>query len=101
MKLLLVALGDTDRLQFSGLPQNRPEARARRQVEQFGVKQMRVLFVTESAECVGNMLSAVDQNTDGKGPNFFLFIDRKVLAAGDPLDVEWMSGKRTQLRLTD
>lgn len=75
--------------------------RAGRHVEQFGVKQLRVLFVTESPERVRNMLSAVDQITDGKGSNFFLFTDRPTLAAGDPLEVEWVSGKRQPVWLTD
>jgi len=75
--------------------------RAGRHVEQFGVKQLRVLFVTESAERVKNMLRAVDQVTGGRGSNFFLFIDQATLAAGDPLDVPWMSGKRQAVRLTD
>jgi hypothetical protein len=75
--------------------------RANRHVEQFGVKQLRVLFVTESPERVRNMLRAVDQITDGKGSNFFLFVDRQPLAGGNPLDVEWVSGKRTAVRLID
>lgn len=75
--------------------------RAGRHVEQFGVKQMRVLFVTESAERVRNMLAAVDHVTGGKGSNFFLFIDRPTLAAHDPLQVEWISGKRTPVKLID
>jgi DNA-binding PadR family transcriptional regulator len=73
----------------------------KRHVEQFGAKQMRVLFVTESAQRVRNMLSAVDQITGGKGSNFFLFVDRPALTAGDPLEVEWTSGKRAAVRLTD
>jgi hypothetical protein len=75
--------------------------RAGRHVEQFGIKQMRVLFVTESAERVRNMLAAVDQVTEGRGSNFFLFIDRPTLAANNPLDVEWVSGKRAAVKLTD
>lgn len=68
---------------------------------QFGVKQVRVLFVTESAERVRNMLSAVDRITDGKGSNFFLFVDRPMLMAGDPFQAEWMSGKRAAMKLVD
>lgn len=75
--------------------------RANRHVEQFGVKQMRVLIVTESAERVRNMLAAIDQITGGKGSNFFLLIDKATLAAGDPLTAEWTSGKRMPVRLTD
>jgi hypothetical protein len=75
--------------------------RAGRHVEQFGIKQMRVLFVTESAERVRNMLAALDQVTEGRGSNFFLFIDRPTLGASNPLDVEWVSGKRAAVKLTD
>lgn len=75
--------------------------RGGRHVQQFGVKQMRVLLVTESAERVRNMLSAVDQITEGKGSNFFLFTDQGSLAANNPLEIEWTSGKRMAGRLTD
>jgi hypothetical protein len=75
--------------------------RANRHVEQFGVKQMRVLFVTESAERVRNMLSAVEQITGGKGSNFFLFIDRPTLAATGPLETQWTSGKRAAVQIVD
>ncbi|HTV27705.1 MAG TPA: replication-relaxation family protein [Xanthobacteraceae bacterium] len=75
--------------------------KAKRHEVQFGVKQMRVLFVTESADRVRHMLSAVDHVTGGKGSNFFLFIDRPTLAAAGPLEVEWISGKRAAVRLTD
>ena len=75
--------------------------RVGRHVQQFGVKQMRVLLVTESAERVRNMLSAIDQITGGKGSNFFLLADKGSLAAGNPLEIEWTSGKRDSVRLTD
>jgi hypothetical protein len=75
--------------------------RANRHVEQFGVKQVRVLIVTESAERLSNMLSAIDKITGGKGSNFFLLIDKPTLAAGDSLQVEWTSGKRIAVKLTD
>ena len=75
--------------------------RVGRHVEQFGVKQMRVLMVTESEERVRNMLSAIDHITGDKGSNFFLLIDQAILGAGDPLEAEWTSGKRHVVRLTD
>lgn len=75
--------------------------RVNRHVEQFGVKQVRVLIVTESAERVRNMLSAIDQITGGKGSNFFLLTDKTALATGNPLEFEWTSGKRVSVRLTD
>ena len=75
--------------------------RANRHVEQFGVKQVRVLIVTESVGRVRNMLSAIDHITGGRGSNFFLLIDQATLGAGDPLEAEWTSGKRHVVRLTD
>jgi hypothetical protein len=75
--------------------------RANRHVDQFGVKQMRVLIVTESAERVKNMLSAIDQITGEKGSNFFLLTDKASLNAGNPLEIEWTSGKRLAVRLMD
>ena len=75
--------------------------RANRHVEQFGVKQMRVLIVTESVERVKNMLAAIEQLTGGKGSNFFLLTDKARFATGNPLEVEWTSGKRMAVRLTD
>jgi plasmid stabilization system protein ParE len=75
--------------------------RVGRHVQQFGVKQMRVLLVTQSPERVRNILSAIDQITGGKGSNFFLFTDQGSLSAGNPLENEWTSGKRMAVRLTD
>jgi len=75
--------------------------RANRHVEQFGVKQMRVLMVTESAERVSNMISAIDHITGGKGSNFFLLIDKASIATSGPLEATWMSGKRQPVKLTD
>lgn len=48
-----------------------------RQVEQFGVKQLRVLTVTNSEERVENMIDALRDITDGKGTNFFLLVDNR------------------------
>jgi Replication-relaxation len=72
-----------------------------RHVQQFGVKQMRVLVVTESAERVRNMLSAIGQITGGKGSNFFMLVDKPTFDAGNPLEIEWTSGKRVGAKLTD
>jgi len=68
---------------------------------QFGVKQVRVAMVTSSAERVRNMLAVIDEITEGRGSNFFLFVDRETLAASDPLSVEWTTGKGVRVRLTD
>jgi hypothetical protein len=56
--------------------------------EAIRVKQMRVAMVTSSPARVENMRRIVDELTEGRGSNFFLFVDRATLAAGDPLDVE-------------
>ncbi len=53
--------------------------RAGRQVEQFGVKQLRVLVVTTSMARVANMIDVVKQLTGGTGSNFFLFVDQEQL----------------------
>lgn len=75
--------------------------RAQRHLEQFGVKQMRVLTVTSSRERLHNMVEAVRGITEGRGSNFFLFVDQETLAAREPLSVEWISGKGESVRLTD
>jgi hypothetical protein len=75
--------------------------RAQRHLEQFGVKQMRVLTVTSSQERMHNMVGAVRSITEGRGSNFFLFVDRETLAAENPLSVEWMSGKGERVKIVD
>lgn len=74
---------------------------ADRHVRQFGVKQVRVLTVTSSRERVHNMVKAVRSITEGRGSNFFLFIDREKLVSSNPLQAEWVSGKGEVTRLTD
>jgi hypothetical protein len=75
--------------------------RAQRHIEQFDVKQMRVLTVTSSPERVRHMVEAVRSISEGKGSNFFLFVDRERLAASDPLSVLWTTGKGELVRLTE
>ena len=67
--------------------------------QQFGIKQMRVAIVTTSAERVQNMLSIVDEITEGRGTNFFIFADRTALACNSGLDVSWTSGKNQNVTL--
>ena len=55
--------------------------RAERHVQQFGVKQLRVLMLTSSPKRMQNMLSAVDELTEGRGSAFFLFGHRDMLEA--------------------
>jgi hypothetical protein len=68
-------------------------------VEQFGVSQIRVLTITDSAKRVDNMLSAVNEITAGKGSNFFLFASSKDTSA--PLGTRWLTGKGDLVRISD
>jgi hypothetical protein len=70
-------------------------------VDQFGVGQIRVLTITDSAKRVENMLDAVDEITAGKGSNFFLFGHRSQLHDVRPLDALWRTGKRELVRFVD
>ena len=74
--------------------------RQRRHVHDLGIENFRVLTVTTKPTRVEQMLNALDAITNGKGSNIFLFTDQAALAASNPLDVEWMSGKREAVRLT-
>jgi len=75
--------------------------RQQRHVHDLRIKNFRVLTVTTTKERVERMLTALDGITDGRGSNMFLFIDETKLAASNPLDVEWKSGKGEPVRLTD
>lgn len=75
--------------------------RRERHVEHFGVKQVRVLTVTESAQRADHMISAAYDITGGKGSNFFLFAEKSQLSAHLPTEVWWTTGKRTLVKLTD
>ena len=57
--------------------------------------------MTELAERVSNMQSAIDEITGGKGSNSFLLIDHTKLANADPLQVECTSSKRMAVKLTE
>jgi hypothetical protein len=70
-------------------------------IDQFGVSQIRVLTVTDSAKRVETMLQAVEAITAGKGSNFFLFGSRSLFADTGPLDVSWITGKRIQTQIAD
>lgn len=75
--------------------------KAERHVEHFGIKQVRVLTVTESRQRVDHMLDAVNEVTDGKGSNFFLFAEKSRLSEQLPIGVQWTTGKGELIRLTD
>lgn len=75
--------------------------KAGRHVEQFGLKQVRVLMLTTSEERMKRMLAVVDELTQGRGSGFFLFGHMAQLRGDDPLAVAWTSGRRQPVRLTD
>lgn len=74
--------------------------RQQRHVHDLGIDNFRVLTVTTDKPRIGRMLEALDTITDGRGSNIFLFVDQATLALSNPLDVEWVSGKRQRVRLT-
>jgi Replication-relaxation len=69
--------------------------------EQFGISQIRLLTITDSAKRVDNMLSVVDEITAGKGSKFFLFADLRAMKNSSPLGVRWRTGKRAECGLLD
>ena len=75
--------------------------RAGQHVEQFGLKQMRVVMVTNSAERMQNMLATVRQVTSGRGSAFFLFGTMDKLRETGPLGHEWTNGRGEMVRLTE
>ena len=75
--------------------------KAGRHKQQLGVKQVRVAMVTTSPERVKNMIAAVDEITEGKGTNFFAFVDRARLLVSNPISATWITGKGKAVRLED
>ena len=75
--------------------------RQQRHVHDLGLRNFRVLTVTTTKERVERMLAALDGITEGRGSNMFLFADQGMLMASNPLDLQWVSGKREAVRLTD
>ena len=47
------------------------------------------------------MIEAQKEITNGRGSNMFLFTDQTNLAASNPLDVRWTTGKGERVHLTD
>jgi hypothetical protein len=76
-------------------------SRQRQHVHELGIPNFRVLVETTTPERVEQMLDALEHITDGRGSNIFLFIDERTLAASNPLDAGWTSGKRNSVRLTE
>jgi hypothetical protein len=72
-----------------------------RHVEQFGVKQLRVLTITTSARRIETMLDALHEVTGGKGSELFLFIEDDALRETNPFDAMWITGKGRECRIID
>lgn len=70
-------------------------------VDHFGLTQVRVLTVTDSAKRVENMIQAVQGITAGKGSNFFLFSSQDDLSQTNLLESQWHSGRRQLHTLID
>jgi hypothetical protein len=66
-----------------------------------GIRNFRVATVTTTPERVEHMLESLKRITESRGSNIFLFTDEAALAACNPLDLEWMSGKGGLVRLID
>lgn len=75
--------------------------RQQRHKHDLGIENFRVLTVTTKANRVEQMLKALAGITEGRGSNIFLFADQAALAASNPIDLEWISGKQQLVRLTD
>jgi hypothetical protein len=67
---------------------------------ELGIENFRVATVTTTPERVAQMIEAQKELTNGRGSNMFLFVDETSLAASNPLDVLWMTGKGVRVRLT-
>jgi hypothetical protein len=75
--------------------------RQQRHVHDLGLEHSRVLTVTTTPERVERMLAALHAITDERESNVFLFTDQMSLAASNPVDLEWLSGKREGVRRTE
>lgn len=75
--------------------------RQQRHVYDLGIENFRVLTVTTDKARIEKMLQALNTITDGKGSNIFLFTDQATLAANNPLEMAWVSGKGGSVRITD
>ena len=75
--------------------------RQQRHVHDLGIENFRVLTVTTDMARIEKMLEALNAITDGRGSNMFLFVDQVTLAAGNPIEMQWVSGKGASVRITD
>ncbi len=76
-------------------------SREQRYIHDLGITNFRVATVTTTPERVEQMLEALNRISEGRGSSMFLFTDEAALAASNPLDLEWMSGKGELVRLID
>ncbi len=72
---------------------------AKRHTALWGIPGFRVLTITRSAERIAAMIDVVQEITGGKGSNVFLFANADATVAGDPLAIEWLTGKGMRVRL--
>jgi DNA-binding MarR family transcriptional regulator len=75
--------------------------RQQRHVHDLGIENFRVLTVTTDMARIEKMLEALNAITDGRGSNMFLFVDQVTLATGNPMEMQWVSGKGASVRITD
>jgi hypothetical protein len=74
-------------------------SRQQRHVFELGIENFRVLTVTTDNARIEKMQAALRVITEGRGSNIFLFANQAALAATNPLDVNWISGKGELVRL--
>lgn len=74
-------------------------SRRQRHVFDLGLDNFRVLTVTTDKTRIDKMLQALDVITTGRGSSMFLFADQVAVAASNPLDVVWLTGKRDAVHL--
>ena len=75
--------------------------RQRRHMHDLAIDNFRLLTVTTGKERIERMLGALDTITEGRVSNMLLFADQASVTASNPLDLEWVSGKREGVRLTE
>jgi hypothetical protein len=68
---------------------------------ELGIDNFRVATVTTTPDRVTQMIDAQKEMTNGRGSNMFLFVDETTLAASNPLDVYWTTGKGERAGLID
>lgn len=76
--------------------------RQKDQLRELGIEAFRVVTVTTTQSRVEKMISALRRITGERGSNIFLFAcQERLAAAGDHLELEWLSGRGEPIRLSD